>query len=115
MLEAFVEQNYLIVEQNVVTNCVLWNGDTSQWTPPQGSIALIQANIPAMVWVEVITEVMPPTTPPTYTIVYELQEQIGQGQIGFTWDGTVLTTNEPQPTPPTPAQDQPTTSGTTTI
>lgn len=106
MLQEFIEQNYLIIEQNVVTNCVLWNGDTSQWTPPQGSIVLVQATTPAMVW-----ELDTTLTPPAYVLV----EQIGQGQIGFTWDGTVLTTNEPQPTPPTPAQDQPTTNGTTTI
>jgi hypothetical protein len=105
MLEEFIEQNYLIVEKNVVTNCVLWNGDTTQWTPPVGSIALIQATTSAMVW-----QLDTTLTPPSYVLV----EQIGQGQIGFTWDGTVLTTNEPQPTPPTPAQDQPTTTGTVT-
>jgi hypothetical protein len=27
---------------------------------------------------------------------------MGQGQIGFTWDGTILTTNEPKPPIPTP-------------
>lgn len=106
MLQQFIEQNYLIIENNIATNVVFWNGDTSQWTPPQGSIALVQSTIPAKVW-----ELDTTLTPPAYVLV----EQIGQGQIGFTWDGTVLTTNEPQPTPPTPAQDQPTTSGTTTI
>lgn len=104
MLQEFITQNYLIIEQNIVTNVVLWNGDTTQWTPPQSSVALIQANIPAMVWV-LDTEIKD----------YVLQEQIGQGQIGFTWDGTVLTTNEPKPTPPTPKEDQPSTSGTVTI
>ena len=105
MLEAFIEQNYLIIENNIATNVVFWNGNTSQWTPPQGSIALVQSTTPAMVW-----ELDTTLTPPSYVLV----EQLGQGQIGFTWDGTVLTTNEPQPTPPTPAQDQPTTSGTQT-
>jgi hypothetical protein len=106
MLQEFVVQNYLIVEQNIVTNCVLWNGDTTGWTPPVGSITLIQATTSAMVWKLDTT-----LTPPSYVLV----EQIGQGKIGFTWDGTVLTTNEPQPQLPIPAQDQPTTSGTTTI
>jgi hypothetical protein len=106
MVQEFVEQNYLIIENNVVTNVALWDGDTSQWTPPQGSIALVQAITPAKVW-ELDTTLVPPS--------YVLVEQIGQGQIGFTWDGTVLTTNEPQPIPPTPAQDQPTTNGTVTI
>ena len=41
---------------------------------------------------------------------YVLTEQLGGGAIGFTWDGSVLTTNEPQPAP----IKQPTTSGTTT-
>ena len=108
-------QNYLIIEQNVVTNNVVWDGDTTQWTPPADSIALIQATTPAMVWVGLRTENLPASIPPTYTLTYELQEQIGVGSIGFTWDGSVLTTNEPQPTPPKEAPDQPTTSGTTTI
>lgn len=86
MLEAFIEQNYLIIEQNIVTNVTVWNGDTTQWTPPQGSIALAQATTPAMVWVL-----------DAETKEYVLQEQVGEGQIGFTWDGTVLTTNEPKP------------------
>jgi hypothetical protein len=28
-----------------------------------------------------------------------LSEVIGAGQIGFTWDGSVVITNEPQPKP----------------
>ena len=115
MLQEFIEQNYLIIQSNIVTNIVVWNGDTTQWTPPQGSIALVQATTPAMIWVGVRVEIQPPTTPPTYTVDYVLQETIGAGQIGFTWDGSVLTTNEPQPQSPTPAIDQPTTTGTTTI
>lgn len=100
MLQEFIAQNYLIVEQNIVSNVVVWNGDTSQWTPPQGSIALVQATTPAMVW-ELNTD-----NPP----VYVLTEEIGVGQIGFTWDGSALTTN--QPSPPNPNQPQPVTLGT---
>jgi hypothetical protein len=98
MLQEFIEQNYLIIESNVVTNIVIWNGDTTQWTPPQGSIALIQATTPAMVWVL-----------NSDNTEWVLGEQIGAGSIGFTWDGTVLTTNEPQPPKPAP---QPVTTGT---
>ena len=97
MLLEFINQNYLIIESNVVTNICIWNGDTTQWTPPLGSIALVQSITPAIVWVGVKEEIMPPTVPPTYTTIYKLQEQMGVGEIGFTWDGTVLTTNEPQP------------------
>ena len=106
MLTEFVNQNYLIIEQNVVNNVVVWDGNTQTWTPPQGSIALVQANVSALVWELDVTLV-----PPAYVLV----QQIGQGQIGFTWDGSVLTTNEPQPQPPTPANDQPIVNGVQTI
>ena len=86
MLQEFIVQNYLIIEQNIVTNVVIWNGDTTQWAPPQGSIALIQATTPAMVW-----GINSDNTD------YVLQEVIGAGDIGFTWDGSVLTTNQPKP------------------
>ena len=89
MVQEFTTQNYLIIESNVVTNICLWNGDTTQWTPPQGSIALIQATTPAMIWQAVIVD--------KKVTDYVLTEELGQGQIGFTWDGTVLTTNQPKP------------------
>lgn len=103
MLQEFIAQNYLIIENNIVTNVVFWNGDTSQWTPPAGSIALVQTTTPALIW-----ELNADKT------AYVLVEQLGQGQIGFTWDGTVLTTNDPQPIIPTPPTDQPATTGTQT-
>lgn len=101
MLEAFVDQNYLIIEANVVTNIVFWDGDTTKWTAPQGSILLVQSTTPALVWQ------YNPTSK-----VFELIEITGAGNIGFTWDGSVLTTNEPQPAPPVLPQDQPSTTGT---
>jgi hypothetical protein len=81
-------QNYLIIENNVVTNIVLWDGDTNIWHPPQDSIALVQSTTPAMDWVFDYT-----TKPYTAT----LEEVIGAGQIGFTWNGIILTTNQPDP------------------
>jgi hypothetical protein len=90
-------QNYLIVETNIVTNNVVWDGNTQTWTPPADSIQLIQAITPAMVWVGTTVENLPATIPPTYTTTYDLKEVVGAGDIGFTWDGTVLTTNQPQP------------------
>jgi hypothetical protein len=92
-------QNYLIIENNIVTNVVVWDGG-SDWTPPAESIQLIQATTPAMVW-------------QLNNGVYSLVQIVGAGDIGFTWDGTVLTTNEPQPVVP-PASAQPKTTGTTT-
>ena len=105
MLQEFTEQNYLIIEQNVVTNIVVWNGDTSIWTPPTGSIALIANTTPAKIW-----------DWNHVTKTYELVEVMGAGAIGFTWDGTVLMTDQPQPQPAqaAPADQQPTTTGTTT-
>jgi len=93
-------QNYLVVENNVVTNIVVWDGNTQDWTPPADATMLIQDTTPTMVW---------KLSADKSTFV--LTEQIGAGAIGFTWNGSVLTTNEPQPAPP---KDQPIASGTTT-
>lgn len=97
-------QVYLEVNNssNIVVNTVMWNGG-SEWIPPADSTMLVQATTPAMVW-ELNT-----ATPP----VYVLTEVIGAGQIGFTWNGSVLTTNQPQPQNPVEV-NQPTTTGTTT-
>jgi hypothetical protein len=80
-------QNYLIVESNIVTNIVLWDGDTHTWMPPVNSIQLVQATTPALIW-ELASDMTD----------YVLTEVVGAGQIGFTWDGTILTTNQPKPT-----------------
>jgi len=97
-------QNYLIIQLNVVTNCVLWDGNPETWQPPSDSIQLVQATTPALVWME--TSLKPPD--------YILEEVIGAGSIGFIWNTTtqVLTTNEPKPEPVIPASNQPTTTGT---
>ena len=91
-----MEQNYLQIQNNVVTNIVFWDGG-NEWTPPSDATMLVQETIPAMVWIL-----------NTEKTVYNLIEIIGAGGIGFTWDGTILTTNEPQPNPPI----QPITTGT---
>jgi hypothetical protein len=93
-------QNYLIIQKNTVTNSVLWDGDTDQWQPPTETIMLIQADALAMVW-EFDKK----------TQDYVLTEIIGAGDIGFTWDGTKLTTNQPKPKKPM----QPKTTGTQTL
>ena len=99
-------QNYLVIENNVVTNVCVWDGDVNTWIPPADATMLVQATTPAMVW-ELDTTLIPPS--------YVLKEQTGIADIGFTWDGTVCTTNEPQPQPPKPSSNQPTTTGTQTI
>jgi hypothetical protein len=99
------EQSYLIIENNIVTNTVTWDGNVQTWTPPAGSIQLIQATTPAMVWEQVID-----SKPPTWA----LTEVLGAGDIGFTWNGTVLTTNKPEPQSPVADPNQPSTTGTVT-
>ena len=98
MLQEFIDQNYLIIESNIVTNVVVWNGDTTIWTPPSGCIVLIQSTTVAMVW-KILTGATD----------WVLAESIGAGDIGFTWDGSVLTTNQPKPPP---IQAQPVSTGT---
>jgi hypothetical protein len=90
-------QAYLIIENNVVTNNVMWDGGPD-WAPPTGSIALVQATTPAMIW-------------QISNGAYVLTQVVGAGDMGFTWNGTVLTTNQPQPV----IQPQPVTTGTKTI
>lgn len=81
-----------MVQDNVVTNVIVWDGDTNTWQPPAGAIMLVEATTIAMLW-----EV------PLGGSSYVLVPQEGQGAIGFTWDGSVLTTNEPKPAdPPSP-------------
>jgi hypothetical protein len=105
-------QQYLMVNKstNIVDNICLWDGDTNTWQPPEDILMLVQADIQAYIWAANYT-----TNPYSWGLVL----QLGAGAIGFTWDGSVLTTNDPRPAkPPTlenPAPNQPTTSGTVTI
>lgn len=101
MAQEFILQNYLIIEQNVVNNVVVWDGNTTSWTPPQGSIVLVQTTTPAMIWQAVLTD--------GKITDFVLTEILGAGSIGFTWDGTNCITNEPKPAIP-----QITTTGTLT-
>lgn len=80
---------------NAVDNVCLWDGNPATWQPPAGYLMLVQATTMAVVWVfdKTIED-------------YVLEQQMGQGQIGFTWDGTQCTTNQPKPPKPThPAVD----------
>jgi len=82
-------QNYLLVNQstNIVDNSIDWDGNLDTWQPPNNYLLLIQSTTPALVWgvVDGDEEIV-------------LIEKIGAGGIGFTWNGSVLTTNQPQPT-----------------
>lgn len=83
-----MSQEYLIIENNVVTNNVVWNGNTNLWNPPVNSTTLVKASVPALVW-KLDSTIVPKK--------YVLIEVFGAGDIGFTWDGTKLTTNQPKP------------------
>lgn len=84
-------QNYLMVNEstNTVDNVCVWDGNPDTWQPPAGYLMLVQATTPAKVW-----QLNSDKT------AWELVTVNGQGAIGFTWDGTYVITNEPQPAMP---------------
>jgi hypothetical protein len=90
-------KNYLLINtvNNICENVVLWDGDTSKWKPPQNYLALIQSEVPSKDWEW-----------DKISSSWVLVEVMGEGQIGYTWDGTVLTTNLPHPDKP-PTQPEP--------
>ena len=102
-----MEQGYFVVENNVVTNNIVWDGNPNTWTPPEGATMLVILTTPAKLWGANYN-----TTPYSWQLV----EKMGEGDIGFTWDGSVLITNEPEPTNPpklaASSADQPNSSGT---
>jgi len=77
-----MDQNYCMVnlETNVCDNVCVWDGNPESWTPPSNYLMLVQETTPAKIWQAA-----------------ELVVVMGVGGIGFTWDGTYLITNEPQP------------------
>lgn len=81
-------QNYFVVENDVVINSIMWDGNPETWTPPSNAIMLISDTTPALVW-----------RPDRTGLIFSLVEVMGAGDIGFTWDSSVLTTNQPQPEP----------------
>lgn len=85
------QQNYLMVNEstNTVDNICVWDGNTDTWQPPAGYLMLVQATTPAKVW-----QLNADKT------TYELTIVDGAGAIGFTWDGSFVITNQPQPEPP---------------
>jgi len=96
-------QNYLMINgsTNVVDNVCVWDGNPNTWQPPAGYLMLVQATTMALVWVfdKAIDD-------------YVLGQQMGQGQIGFIWNGTECVTNQQKPPHPKP---QPTTNGSQTL
>ena len=91
-----------MIQENVVTNICLWDGNKQTWQPPQDATMLILETTPTKIWVIVDAE-------------YVLIDSVGDADIGFTWDGSVCITNQPKPEKLQPANDQPNSSGTVTI
>jgi hypothetical protein len=88
-------QNYLMISNatNVVENVCAWDGNTETWTTPAGMLMLVQSTTPAMVWTAVTVD--------NKITDWSLTSVTGTAGIGFTWNGSVCTTNEPKPTIPT--------------
>lgn len=93
-------------QTNICENTCVWDGNTETWQPPAGYLMLIQATTPAKNWV---------WDEANKAWVLEIS---GEGQIGYTWDGTYLTTNLPEPPKPiivVNPEQQPTTVGAQTL
>lgn len=81
-----------MVENGVVDNISIWDGDVNTWTPPADATMLIQATTNAIIWTAVITD--------KKITDWVLTEVMGAGDIGFTYNGTLVTTNQPKPAIP---------------
>jgi hypothetical protein len=105
MVNNMTTQNYLMIQENVVTNVCFWDSNTQTWQPPQDATMLVQETTPTKIWGF-----------NTEQSEYVLVDSVGNAGIGFTWDGTYCTTNEPKPEiNQSPAENQPTTEGTQTL
>ena len=80
-----------MIENNVVTNICVWDGDVNSWQPPANAVMLLQETTISKVWSlnEEQTE-------------YVLVDSIGYADIGFTYDDSVCITNQEKPKNPEP-------------
>lgn len=53
-------KRYAIVENGVVSNVTLWDGDTKEWQPPKGSTAVKCGNDVGIGWAYTGGEFAPP-------------------------------------------------------
>ena len=82
------ETLYLTVENNVVTDMVTWDGNPDIWTPPENVLLLPLLTTLARTWVLNADKT-----------AYVFEDILGRGSIGYTWDGTILTTYQTEPPP----------------
>jgi hypothetical protein len=87
--EYMTAQNYLMIQENIVTNVCVWDGNVNSWQPPSDATMLIQSTTPTKVWGLNQDETE-----------YVLVDSIGDADIGFTWDGSFATTNQEKPEVP---------------
>lgn len=73
-----------MIQDNIVTNVTLWDGDVNSWQPPSNVIMLVAETVPTKVWGLVNNE-------------YVLVDSVGDAVIGFTYADGVCTTHEPKP------------------
>lgn len=99
-------QVYCLINNTNVTvdNIVMWDGDTTAWTPPANYTCILQATTPSREW----------KWDSNLKDWFLTEPMIGYGGIGFTWDGSVLTTGQPKPPPP-PEPVSPTVEGAQTL
>ena len=90
MVINMANQEYLMINKStsIVDNICVWNGDVDSWQPSSDILMLEKSITPAMIWQLDNTLSTP---------AFVLKQEIGDGNIGFVWNGTVLTTNQPQP------------------
>jgi hypothetical protein len=86
-----MNNQYLMINEatNIVENVCVWDGDVNTWQPPENTLMLVLENTPSIVWQAIVVNKV--------ITDWELVEVIGLGQVGFTWNGTVCTTNQPKP------------------
>lgn len=94
-------KNYLLVQNNVVTDIVAWDGNTETWTPPEDAVLLVLSDTLSRTWILNADKT-----------AYVLEDIVGWGSIGYTWDGTMVITN--QLVPPAIDLSEITTTGTQT-
>lgn len=78
-------KNYLMVNKstNIVENICLWDGDIKTWNPTDAYIMLDQSSTSSVFW-----RMNKDKTD------YELVTMDGFGQIGFSWDGEKVITDQ---------------------
>lgn len=84
-------QSYLVintsVEPAICENKTVWDGNTETWNPGENHIAVPAESTVALLW-----------SYEKSSNSFVLVESVGAGRVGFTWDGSKLITNKPQPT-----------------